>query len=101
MSVTKTDGDLKVVLPITPKRVSNLRTFLPLEYSQVFRARIVIDRHECKLHQQIYYPKYRGHYELIEYVQALHEVCRCNCGVDWPYFDVFPYQDGEGLVIKW
>ena len=97
MSVPSPKGDLKVVLPVTPKR---LTAFLPLEYSQVFRAKIVIDRPGCKLHQQVYFPKYRGHFELIEYIEALHEVSRCNCGVTWPYFDVFPYTDGEGLIIK-
>ena len=90
---------LKVILPVTPNE-KRVQSYLPLEYTQVFRARIVIDRPECKLHQQYYFPKYKGHHDLVEYVQAMHEVSRCECGVDWPFFDVYPYQDGEGIIIK-
>lgn len=97
--MSTTQEDLKVILPVTPRKDLVPRPS-PLIYSQIFKAKIIIDRKECRLHEQHYFLSYKSHHELIEFVKALHEVCRCGCGTDWPYFDVYPYKNGEGLVIK-
>jgi hypothetical protein len=98
------NGEKKIALPLSLAKKDLTKIvfprYFPLEYSEVLKAKIVINRPDCVLHNQFFYQRYKSHHDLVEYVRALHDVCYCKCGVDWPFFMVFPYKDGEGLIIK-
>jgi len=88
---------LKVILP--SRQLNVWKTKQP-SYQEVVKSKIVIEKVECRLHGQHFYLRHRSFHELVEFVKAMHEISYCTCGNEWPFFEVYPYKEGEGLIIK-
>ena len=71
-----------------------------LTYQEVVRSKIIVEKEGCKLNEQHFYIRHRSFQELVEFIQAMHEVSYCKCGANWPFFTTYPYKVGEGLVFK-
>jgi hypothetical protein len=71
-----------------------------LLYSVVFKSKVIIKREGCKINLQHFFIRHKSHQELVEFVSAMHEISRCSCGVEWPFFEVFAYKPGENLIIR-
>ena len=91
-------SDLKVVLP--PKNEGLKLKASPLTYQTTFKSKVVIVKGDCILNNQHFFISHKSQQDLCEFIKAMHDISRCDCGCEWPFFESFPYKNGEGLIFK-